>query len=366
MASDIDTFMQNAPAVWAFNFHSNAWTQNTGVLLGAGDGFEVYPQGSPRQSTGPAANNAIFGNRLSRANLVATHKVEGPYTCPWLFHGLQRQVGAFFGAEAKATASGGTAIDHTFTPAANSPYIGNLAWEDRMVCHDYPAVKFQSVTLRCNQGEIGEVVLAPYGRRELIDGSGLNTTSTMDSVTLPTQPAIKYVQNAASILTCLMNTSAGSALSVLTDEYNLVGFEVTFTRQWRERFDSSNLPYPSEPVCGTMIQVSGSLSFSLWADETGEVGTSEWLQIINQTKMKARITLQGTSIGGSPEDYYSWIINLPYLQFSTDGIPQFNTPGAPEVTLNFMASEELSTPSGMSYPYPYVTVRDENNSFWLS
>lgn len=365
MASDITTFAQNQPSIWAFDFHSNAWLLNVGVEHGAGDGFEVYPQGSPRTVTEPGENAAIFNNRVDRGRVVARKKVTGAYTCPWMFAGLQKQIAMWWGTEVTVIASGGSGYKHTITPAANSANIGNLAWTDTLVCHDIPCIKMQKTTFRCENGELGEVEFEPYGRRELIDGTGANTLATMANVTLHTQPGIKYVQNSSSILTFQMNASTGGSLAA-SDEYNLVGFELSCERVWRERFDSSGLPYPSEPVCGTALKFAGSFKFSLVADETGEVGTDEWLQIVDQTQMKATIDLVGSSIGGSPTDYWRQKFYLPRIQFDTSGLWQFNTPGSPDLTLPFTCSEESSTPTGFSYAYPYLEITDTRTTNWLS
>src|SRR3990167_9894307 len=206
----VTSFAAGAPGYAGFKLHTTSWNTGTGTAIGAGYGFELLPSGAPRTNVGMNENNSIVGGAGFRKYPVkGTETFEGAFKANFAYAGSQAFFSALYGEE--ATSANGTGYNHLLTVGKTTHGVGNLAWTDNLVCHDIPSTKVKGITATWNEASIGEIDVAVLGRRELIDGSGSNTLSSMADATLPTQPAIKYlIAHSSQAVVRIKDASAGA------------------------------------------------------------------------------------------------------------------------------------------------------------
>jgi len=348
----LTSYAAGATCYAGFKTHTNDWnTTNTGVQLGAGDGLELLPNGVPRTATVMAENTALIGGGpgVQRYPTKATESIEGAATFNWNYSGPQRLIASLFGVEvASSLGSGG--YSHLFTLGNNSSIVGNFAWTDNLRCHDLNMAKVEAITFALPaDGQRGTITPTFLAKRELVDGSGANTTSTMASVTLPTQASTRYAVLTSSQLIVRYNAASGDALAA-GDKIYPSGMTLTFARAYKRRRTARNAPYVDEPVVGAWLPVSGSLTFPI--DEV----SGWWSDMVDGTEKKMDIALTGSLIGGSV--YWKYLFELPSVNVSTEGLPDLNTPDLLETTINFTAHYAASQPTGMAFNFPRLTVTD--------
>lgn len=340
-----------------FRTHTNDWNAtNTGAALTTTDALEIRPEGIPHMEAEYAPNLGVYGGvGMQRIGLsVATYKCMGPIKINGLFscHALARLIACWFGAE-ETTLLGSGAYSHVLTIAANSPYVGNFAYRENQLCHDIPMTKVDEVDFEWEPGQIPTVTVTINGKRELVDGSGLNTFAgmTTSAITFPTQPAILYPILAPSTCTVRFNTASGGLLTASdVPVQGVTKISLSFKRKPEMVYSNLNTPYPDEPIYGPDFEVSGTLGFSRQA------AVAEWNRLIGQTETKLDIAFTGTTIGGGYT--YKWLFEFPSIIPQSSGAPSVSARGVLSYDLQFSAYEALANPSGMAFVRPRMTIVD--------
>lgn len=345
------TYAIGAPAVAGFRFHTNDWNStNTGAALTTGDGFELLPSGVPRTTVMMSEVDSVTGGvGIKRYPVKGSEEFKGSLKMPASYSGPQRMIAGFYGADTTSSLGSG-AYSHLLTFTNNSTYSGTLAWTDNLVCHDCSMTKIESYGVDWKEGALGVFEFGVVGKRELIDGSGANTLSSVNSnCTLPSQPAIRYMIISSAQCTVRIRNAADGALAA-GHVYYPNAISLKFARELKRRKTSHNLPYIDEPLVGNWIPVTGTISFPIWDL------IQDWTDIVAGTEKKMDIAFVGTTIGGGFTWKYLW--EFPSVYIKSDGLPDLNNPDLLELSFPFTAHTANSAPTGMAFTTPRLTITD--------
>lgn len=340
-----------ATIVAGFRTHTNDWnTTNTGALISTGDAVDMRLDGAPVPKPKYAENTGVYGGvGWQRMGLPAS-QVEwgGPVTFNARFYSaLTRMFAVFFGAETVA-AIGSGAYTHAFTMASKPAWVGNFSYNDFLMCHDIAMVKVKGLEFEWNEGQIPKVTVDMFGKRELVDGSGLNTASTMvvSSVTYPTQ-STTYPYPLLQGSTIRVHTASGIALAA-AHALGVAKINIKLERDYKDYFTNLNLPYRDEPIAGGWFK--GSVTFGFPYLKT----VAEWDRIVGQTECKIDIAFTGEAIGANT---WKWLFEFP-CAYAVSEAPKPSNPTPPTFDLTFDVGSALANPSGMSFSVPTFTVTD--------
>lgn len=341
-------------AVWGFKTHTGNWnTVDTGTALSTGDGFPVLLAGVPKTTTEIAANNSAPGTLAIQKPGVKTREgVAGSFKSLAQFNcdALLRMFACHYGAEATAQQGGTTAYNHAFTYATNTALVGNLAGTDNIRLRDFPMTKIMAFEIEIMEGEIGVVTFEPALKKELNDDSGSNTLANVNTnCTIPSVISTPYLTLADT--TVRVNAQSGGALGG-GDVVGVTGVRMRFARAWNVgRRNSVSGLFIREPVGGAWGLVGLELTFD--ADE--DTGYT-WMK--GATALKADVTIDSGVEAGTAYNY-QWLAEYPYLEPSTDGLPDLSTEDITTEALNMVGKKALTNPTGMAFQQAQLTVTDQ-------
>ncbi len=345
----LTTFSQGRAAKAGYKLvTSYDWDTGTGVELGAGDGLELLPSGTPKTEIGAIENQGLCGAGVQLAKLVGTESVSGSPSFNFAYYDVRRLIMSAYGAETVADLTGG-AYSHLATIDEINSNVGSFAWPDKLVAHDIENCKVGGYEATFEEGALGVFKPDLLGRRELTDGSGSNTLATLAAVTLPTAPTTRYVLHPQ--FTVRMNAASGSALAG-GDVIKPSKITIKLERGWASRRTTANGLFIDAPVGGAWIKTSLALDFPI-----NEVAAHYgWMRAL--TELKCDVVASGSAIGASGfNDQYKW--EWPLLQVDASGWPDLNTPDLLTITLNgegHTARDSLT--SGMLFSGHRLTIQD--------
>lgn len=214
---------------------------------------------------------------------------------------------------------------------------------------EVPSVKWNRLTLRGRSNEIVSLELQGIGS-DWKDDSGTNTTTSIDSITLPANREFALFRQAV----LWMNAQSGAGLAA-GDAVYITGFELSVERAMEARYSTSNaLGNPDEPIETDFLRVTGSFEFPALQDGTG--GNYAFLmEQMAATRKKATLTLTSPSLAGSATAYFSHKLWLPDLQFG-GGKPGISGPEGPTWSVPFTANHVATIPTGFTAGYTQALI----------
>lgn len=328
-----------------------ATTWGTAVVPAALDGVIVKSLDTPgnlglepiRQMTGNVTTlPPVPGNKTVSVSLTTDVRYEG-------LEPLVAMVMGTAGAPATVDTSG---KQHTIK--INKQHDGifaTLAYElikDTVVV-EIPSVKFNSFTLKCSSGKPAEITFKGLGDDYKYGTSASNTTTTIDSVTVPAN--LDWALFKQAIIN--YNAQSGADFSG-TDLLYCTGFEITVERPQEGRISTERGDKISEPIETDFVKVSGSLEFPTVQDGTGGSSALAAAQLayINSaaTAGKMKIKLTSTTLCGATTNYYQWILWLPYVVLG-EGKPGIPGPEGQTWSIPFESFHVGTIPTGFTAGY---------------
>ena len=232
--------------------------------------------------------------------------------------------------------------------------FGTLAYElikDTMVV-ECPGVKWKNATFRGRSGERIGLEMAGDGF-DFEPASAVNTTTTIDTVTLPT--IREYALMSQAVLE--LNDQNGADFS--GDEVYITGFELTIDRPLRATVSTQFGDKPDNPIESGRAKVSGSFEFP--AVQSGTGGNSDFIaDQLALTRKKAKLTITSPNLAGAATQYYQWVFWLPDLTFG-DGKPGIIGPEGPTWSVPFSAWSVTTIPTGFTAGYIGAVVIENFN-----
>lgn len=331
-----------------------------GVLLGSGDGLEILPTGVPMTKLGFVEDNSLNSTGVQRKRQLRTIDCEGSIQVLCRYRGCERLIFGWFGTDTMTGPTDTVVYTHKATiNTINKGNIFNFAAYDNLVCRDFPVCKVEHLKMEFAENTLSVLEAGLVAKRELQDGSGLNTTSTITSVTLPSPK--EYVVLSAASTVLRMKTVTGSETALGSNDILYPSkISLTFARKYKKRRSTRNNPYIDEPVAGAWFLIGGS--FTLPIDDA----TAYWTDIVGASEKKMDITFTGGAIAGSASSFYTWLFEYPSMIIESGGLPNINTPDLLEVTFPFTAHRADANPGGMSFQLPQFTCKNLVSTSFLN
>ena len=328
-----------------------ATTWGTAVVPASTDGLYVKSLDTPG-NLGLEPIRAITGNVTALPPVPGNKSVSVSLTSDVRYEGLEPLVAMVMGTAGAPSTVDTSARQHVLK--INKQHDGifaTLAYElikDTLVV-EIPSVKFNSFTIKASSSKPVEITFKGLGDDYKYGTSASNTTTSVDSITLPSnldwalfkQAVINY------------NAQNGADFSG-TDLLYCTGFEVTVERPQEGRISTERGDKISEPIETDFVKVSGSLEFPTVQDGTGGSSALAAAQLayINSaaTAGKMKIKLTSTTLAGASTAYYQWILWMPYVVFG-EGKPGIPGPEGQTWSIPFESFHVGTIPTGFTAGY---------------
>lgn len=335
-----------------------AATWGTAVACASGDGIESVSLETPGNTT-PIDDNQITGSITQRASTAGNRDVAVTLSTGLRYEGNEDDIALALGTAGVPATVDTSAKQHVLKPANQFDGIfATLAYEllkDVQVI-EIPGVKWNTITLRGRAGERWMLELGGIGF-DYVTGSVINTTTTIDTVTLPANR--EFAQFSQTLVE--LNDQTGADFGA-GDALFCQGFEVTMDRGLAGRVSTEHGDKVSEPIENSgFAQVSGSLDFS----EVSDVATGGNLGLIADqmalTEKKMKVTITSPNLAGSATQYFEHVLWFPTIQFGA-GKPGIPGPEGQTWTLPFVAKHVAAVPTGFTAGYTQALIWENFNT----
>jgi len=330
-------------------------TWNTAVVPAALDGIEVVSV-VPSGGTDLIEDQQITGRVTQREASAGVKNVTVTLRTALRYEGNGREIAYVMGTAGTPATVDTTGKTATYKIKDDLDGIFNtLAYEitkDTKV-EELTSVKWNKLTLRGKAGERIELEVSGIASN-WTDASASNTTTSIDSITLPANREFALFHQAL----LWVNAQSGGAVAT-GDRVDISGFEITIERALDTRFSTGGGQICDEPIPSGFAKVSGSFEFPALQDGTG--GNQAFLaEQMAGTRKKATLTITSPNLAGSATAYYQHKLWLPNLQFGPAkvGIPG---PGGPTWSIPFQAWHVAAIPSGFTAGYLDAVTWDNTN-----
>lgn len=243
--------------------------------------------------------------------------------------------------------------------------FATLAYElikDTLVV-EVPSVKFTGFTIRGRQGRPIEVEFRGIGYDYLYGTSAVNTTTTIDTVTLTANRDWALFKHAAVRINAQNGADFGTAPA---DTVSVTGFELNVERAMEGRVSTRYGDKVMEPIETDFMKVTGSLDFPDVDTGTATGGSSalaaDQLTYANTaaTAKKMKIVLTSPVLCGAATQYYQYNFWLPYVVLG-EGKPGIPGPEGQTWSLPFESFGVSAVPTGFTATYTGALTIDNFN-----
>lgn len=334
-----------------------AVTWGVPVLAGAGDGIEIVSEGLTPDSqfipdeslTGKATQ--LFGDKGNEFH-------SGDVPMDLKYEGCENLLAQAMGIAGVPTQQGATtAYKHILKIADNNEGIfGTLVLNKVFRVWEYTTAKVGGFTINITNGQRARMTVPfiPQGLN-LNAGAGTNNTSTIGSITLPTNRDFLLF----SQMKVLINNHDGIGLAAGTDDVYISEFEVEFNRNYETDDVTTKYGYLiDEPVGDSWVTVMGMLGFSKYNNNPGGNDTLI-LDLLSKQRKKMQVTFLATALAGAG---FPFRVDMyfPDVQFES-GDANVGGPGRVPANLNFRASRRTSIPTGFPAGYTEAVTIEVTN-----
>lgn len=317
---------------------------NTAVECAAGSGVEVLSLSADGNAS-LIEDLQITGRITQREGNAGNRSAGCTLRTGLRYEGNEFDIAQVFGTAGTPATVDTSAYQHVFKINDDMDGIfATLAFElvkDTIVV-EVPSVKWNRLTLRGRQNERLELELQGIGSNWKAD-STVNTTTTIDTVTLPSNREFATMPQVA----LEMNDASAGALG--SSPVYISGFELTFERAMEARYSTQFGNQPDEPIETGFAKVSGSFEFAhLQSGTGGNTGFMDDQMAL--TRKKATITITSPNLAGAATQAFQHKLWLPNLQFG-EAKPGITGPEGLRWSIPFMAYHVDSAPTGFTAGY---------------
>lgn len=299
-----------------------ASTWGTEVVPASGDGIEVISL-SPSGGLELVADEQITGKVTAKPSSSGNHKFDVELTTAIRYEGLEVLLALFMGTAGAPSTVDTTGKQHVLKPKDDIDGIfSTVAYEylkDTKV-GVFPSVKWTSIEISGKQGE--RLMLKAKGMANTwTDSSGSNDTTTIDSVTLPSNRLYAMFGD----VTFKMNDQSGGSLA--SAPIYIQAFTLTMERPTKENVSTEFGNKTSEPLASGFAPFKLHLEFPVAQDGTGGNVLFQADQLAGTAK-KAKIEITSTTLAGAATQYFQWLIWMPCVQILSGDKVAPRDPGA--------------------------------------
>lgn len=324
-----------------------AATWGTAVEVGAGDGIEVLSC-TPDGSTQPIEDMQITGRVTQRESSPGNRNVTAALATALRYEGNEHDIAMVMGTAGVPTTVDASAYQHALRIADQlDGLFATLAYElvkDTKVI-EIPGVKWNQLTVRGRANERIQLELSGIGF-DYEDASSINTTTTIDNVTLPSNREYALMSQVVASL----NDQDGADFGAGDVRY-ITGFEIQVARALEGRVSTQFGDKPDEPIETGFAKVTGSIEFPAVQDGSPGGNLAFIADQMALTRKKAKLAITSPNLAGAATQYFQHVLWLPNLQFG-EGKPGIGGPEGPTWSLPFMAYHVPTIPTG--FPAGYV------------
>jgi hypothetical protein len=322
-----------------------ATTWGAAVACGVLNGIEVLSLDTPGNAQ-LVDDLSLTGKVTMKPALAGMKVVDVTLTANLRYEGFETLIALLMGTAGAPTTVDTSAKQHVFKPIDDLDGIfATLAYEvmkDTMVI-EIASVKWISMTLKGSPGKPIELSMKGIGY-DYNPASATNTTTTIDTITLPSSREIAMFQHGV----WAMNGQTGGALGG-SDAFWVQDWEITFERAMDRLVTTQAGDKTDEPIPSGFAKVSGSWTFPVLQSGTG--GNSTFLaEQLALTPKKATLTLTGATLIGAVTQKTGAKFWFPYLQLG-EGKPTIGGAGAIAYQQPWQAVHVPAIPTGFTAGY---------------
>jgi hypothetical protein len=320
-----------------------AATWGTPVTCATGDGIEIISE-SVAGTRELIEDMQITGAASQRGGDAGNMTVGGDLVTAARYEGLEPITAQVFGTAGVPTTVDTTAYQHKLKLAnALDGIFGTLAIQKQVEVHEIDSAKITGFSFKCDAGQRAEITYRVAGRNLAENtSSGTNNNTTASSITLPSNRAFLLFRQ----LVVRINAQSGAAFGT-TDKVWVAGVSLDVDRAVKgDLFTTQGGYLVDEGIQDGFTKVTGTITFAKFETGTGGNDTLFAAQLAKTAK-KMDWTFTGDSLAGSTTQYFQWVFNFPYVQF-TEGTPQVGGPGIVTWSANFSAFRTTAAPTGMT------------------
>jgi hypothetical protein len=319
-----------------------AATWGTAVACGATHGIEVLSLDTPGNAQ-LVDDLSLTGKVTMKPAVAGIKMVDVTFSANLRYEGFETAIALVLGTAGAPATVDTSAKQHTLKLADEFDGIfATLAYEiikDTTII-ELTTVKWISCSFKSGPGKPVELTLKGIAHN-YEPASAVNTTTTIDTITLPSSREIAMFQHGV----WAMNAQGGGALGG-SDVLYVQDWEINIERQM-DRLVSTELgDKTSEPITSGFVKVSGSWTFPVLATGTG--GNSGLMaDQLALTAKKAKLTLTGATLIGAVTQKTGAVFWFPYLQLG-EGKPTVGGPGQVAYQQPWQAVHATADPTGFT------------------
>ena len=353
-------------AGWTFNDPAvNDWQDlSAAAVVGANHSIEMYLDGNNLKPESGVDELTVQNSTTSmNPSVKTTETTEGSFSTTHPFYmATTAGVAQWWGGSAAPAQQGGTAAYlHAFS--FDEDYQGQIlshCQSDGKRLREIPHMKIEKMKFTYERGKVGKIEWGVVCDRMIEDDTGANTLAVFDgAVTVLTQPTTAYVHIGSTQFVVRINAFTGGALGAGDVRYPSK-IELNYERNVKRFSRTDTGLYISEPVGGDWRLVGGQLDFAV----DNSTSDTDWGWLLNNTGLKMDIVATGDTIAGAFDYEWTWL--YPYIEASSDGLPEVDTADVLPIEIPFVARRAPSVPAGFAVRDVTMTVQDVRTTNWLA
>ena len=322
-------------------------TWGTAIAAAALSGLEVESLEMGDAGTDVIEDMQITGRVTQREATAGNLLVKPSFLTSLRYEGNEKDIAQVFGTAGTPSTVDTSARLHVFKIKDNIDGIFNcLAYEylkDVFVA-EIASAKWTKLTISGKQGDRVRIRLEGIGFT-WINNSATNTTTTIDTVTLPTNREFALFQQ----LVFWINDNSAAALDS-TFACHIMEFELMIERAMEARVSTQFGNRTDEPIDTGFAKVSGSFTVPAIQNNSPGGNTAFDAEQVTLTRKKALLNLSSTSLAGAVSAPYFHKLWLPNLQIGK-GRPGIPGPQGPTRQFPFIAGHVATAPTGFTSGY---------------
>jgi len=292
-------------------------------------------------------DNRIHGGYVAKIATPGAHKAQVMFNADLAYSGFERCVANFFGGVSGTPATVDTsAYQHVHKFADRDAIFGTFAYESvkDTTITEAPSVQFSKLSLSGKSQGVFTISMEGMGDAVEI-ASSVNTTTTIDTVTVPTGGLYTVPFSQASFL--LNNQTAGSLASA---PIYVSGIDVSIERPidanvTTERGNKSSLFKPTGMASGKL-----TIEFSVAQNGTG--GNIALLtDRLASTAQKAKLVMTSSVLAGASTQYFQHVLWFPNLRALPGDVLPVTNAGVVSWSQEYEIANIGSAPIGFTSGY---------------
>lgn len=330
---------------------------STAVACGALDGFLFDSIDANAKRDYIRDTSMGHGQRTQLPGYAGNFALGAGLQMPLRYGGMniKRFIAAIMGTAGVPATVDTTAKQHTLKMARDlTGLFWTLAYEidkDTEI-FEYTTLKITGITLSGEQGKALSLAVK-YVAHSLNQNtsSGTNTTTTIDTITLPTDGVEEVLFSQAQLL---MNAQAGAGFSVpvlgtLNDGHVIEAFSLDIDGKFRaEKYNTEYGDKTAEPQQEDHTEIKLNLKFSEYG--TGNRGKQTLVDQLAKSQKKAKLSFTSANLAGSVTQKYAHVLWMPRLVFE-DGAPGVADKGEPKWDATAVLHHVDTIPTGFTAGY---------------